>query len=275
MNTIYSTSCLSRRGHSIVSLLVVMACLVVLFVILMTALQGVMGGGEGGRGRENTVRNHADRMNLAGIHQGMATFAASNNGRLPVPSEIYPSLNKTADTTAALFSLMLSDGYVVAKQLVSDQEQSPFVNYYTGDARGLRGVTMPGQAPNLDIGFRADLHSESHVSYAHMPLLGRRLQENWVLGGPSNFPLLGNRGPAQGQPSPDSYACDPTTGEWAGNVLFADGHVEFSRSVHLTSRSVGGQADNIFALEDDYTGSDAFLTFVLRIDVNGFEFQHD
>ena len=107
-----------------------------------------------------------------------------------------------------------------------------------------------------------------YSSYAHQPLFGQRKATSWRAVGDSTRPLLGTRGPrhtndgpASAQTDPDSYANSPTLllhgskREWAGNVVFGDGHFEFLTTMFPTQTQFdcgGSEAltkDNIFAMD--------------------------
>ena len=107
-----------------------------------------------------------------------------------------------------------------------------------------------------------------YSSYAHQPLFGQRKAISWRAVGDSTRPLLGTRGPrhtndgpASAQTDPVSYANSPTLllhgskREWAGNVVFGDGHFEFLTTMFPTQTQFdcgGSEAltkDNIFAMD--------------------------
>lgn len=270
----HSRSASFRRGTSLVGLLVTVACMVVLAVILMQALSQVKGVGAGGGGAPNTVTNFADRENLRGLFQGLAIDASG--GALMLPSRI-ASGSKSLDTTANFYSAMIAKGIARPSQFITHSNtESSFVNEMEGYNLNAYNP-MGGQY--WDPNFKADLNRESHASFAHMPLLGERLRRYWSVGASSTFPVLGNRGPLNGIPDPNSWTCDPNTGQWMGNLVFADGHVEYVQS--MTPPNVAYQArgqyatDNIFALEDGFLGVDAMLTFTRSISDQHFEMQHD
>ena len=132
-----------------------------------------------------------------------------------------------------------------------------------------------------------------YSSYAHQPLFGQRKAISWRAVGDSTRPLLGTRGPrhtndgpASAQTDPDSYANSPTLllhgskREWAGNVVFGDGHFEFLTTMFPTQTQFdcgGSEAltkDNIFAMDflcNGATGAagaakqgDAIIAFTIK-----------
>ena len=107
-----------------------------------------------------------------------------------------------------------------------------------------------------------------HSSYAHQPLFGQRKALSWRAVGESTRPLLGTRGPIHTNLGPESAVIDadifdasPTLllhgskKEWAGNMVFGDGHVEFLNTMFPTQVqfNCGGLEaaikDNIFAMD--------------------------
>ena len=132
-----------------------------------------------------------------------------------------------------------------------------------------------------------------YSSYAHQALFGQRKAISWRAVGDSTRPLLGTRGPrhtndgpASAQTDPDSYANSPTLllhgskREWAGNVVFGDGHFEFLTTMFPTQTQFdcgGSEAltkDNIFAMDflcNGATGAagaakqgDAIIAFTIK-----------
>jgi prepilin-type N-terminal cleavage/methylation domain-containing protein len=132
-----------------------------------------------------------------------------------------------------------------------------------------------------------------YSSYAHQPLFGQRKAISWRAVGDSTRPLLGTRGPrhtndgpASAQTDPDSYANSPTLllhgskKEWAGNIVFGDGHFEFLTTMFPTQTQFdcgGSEAtskDNIFAMDflcNGATGAagaakqgDAIIAFTMK-----------
>src|SRR5690606_34353286 len=175
-------------------------------------------------------------------------------------------------TSANFWSLLIAQNTVYPSMLISGAEQSMLVNeFYEYN----RNAYDPVNGQYWDPNFKADLERESHVSFAHMPLLGNRVRQYWTVGASSMFPLMGNRGPRDGQPNPESWNCDPATGQWKGNIVFGDGHIEYLDT--MTPPNVqyqrSGQyiADNLFALEDGHRGIDAILTFTRTISDSSFE----
>lgn len=256
-----------------VGLLITMACIVVLFAILMTSLNKAVTGQ--GSQQAGTVRSTVDEMYLYSMYQSLAVFGNDNKGLYPVPSAISGSKDVTEDTTANLFSVMVMQNLIPTKQLISGNEYSGYVvemqNY---DFAALN----PSKHVFWDSNFKADLSRLSNVSFAHEPLIGKRFTTEWNNRMTSTFPLIGNRGPQNGISSVNSLACG-RNGIWGGNLLFGDGHIIFTKDAigNGISYEDGGERfpDNIFKLETGASGGDAILSFTKAINKNGVELQWD
>lgn len=253
----------ARSGFSLLGILIAMACIVVLMVVLSQGLKGAMGTGPSAPAA-NSATAHADREYLRGLGQACVMFGTiTGGGDFPVPSDIADG-ERSLDTTANLYSALIAEGLVRPAQLISHNEENPNVVL---DADYNAGAFVPGRGVPWDPSFKADLATESNVSFAHLPLIGDRFRRGWSPG--SSTPIFGNRGPENGVPNPNSYTCDPTTGAWAGNVVFGDGHVEFLGATTLP----GG--DNLFAIEDGPLGDDAILAFTRAISEDDVTLQFD
>lgn len=132
-----------------------------------------------------------------------------------------------------------------------------------------------------------------HSSYAHQPLFGQRKALSWRAVGDATRPLLGTRGPIHTNLGPESAVIDadifdasPTLllhgskKEWAGNMVFGDGHVEFLNTMFPTQvqfNCAGLEVvskDNIFAMDflcNGVTGAaaaakqaDAIIAFTIQ-----------
>jgi hypothetical protein len=145
-----------------------------------------------------------------------------------------------------------------------------------GDAYDFESYS-PATSQFWDSNFKADLATESHVSYAHMPLVGERKNRWWqeTLGG--HFARLGNRGPRNGTPDPNSYTCDHK-GNWSGNMAFADSSVEWLTVMQVpavTPSDPSTTLDNLFASDEALAENDMLITFTRAITGAGAEYQHD
>jgi len=262
-----------RAGLSLIGLVVALGCLVILFALGLTALNRAMTGG--GTASKGTVRSMSDQLSLYALYQSMAAGALDHDGRFIVPSELVGDGDAAVDITANLYSAMVMENYISPEQLISANEFSPYVEADTD--YNYRGYDAVG-AVFWDGGFVADLEVLSNVSFAHMPLYGKRFERYWGSGLGPHTALVGNRGPKDGKEDPESYTYG-RDGRWAGHIVLGDGHIEHLRSFVAGSVFYRGEgaarADNIFAVEDGLEGIDAILSFTKRMTEDGPELQHD
>ena len=262
-----------RRGFSMIGILISMVCIVVLFALLMTSLNKAVTGQ--GSQQAGTVRSTQDELYLYSMYQSLAVFANDNKGSYPVPSAISGSKDVTEDTTANLFSVMVMQNMIPTNQLISGNEYSGYVE----EMKSYNfGALNPSQRIFWDKNFKADLQRVSNTSFAHEPLIGKRLTKEWNNRMSSTFPIIGNRGPQHGVNSVDSYACG-RNGIWGGNLLFGDGHIIFTKDAVGNSIAYEDDGerfpDNIFKLETGASGGDAILGFSKSINKTGVELQWD
>lgn len=257
-----------QPGFSLIGMLAAIVIIVILIAVAVPSLQNAMGPtGSGGGVQENQISTHADRTNLHSIFQGMFAMDMDVAGHLPTPSIVSGSRDKSQDTTANLFSMLIARANIHPSMLVSENEQSFYVDV---DADYNAMSYNPSSGVYWDPNFKADLTTESNVSFAHMPLLGERFKQGWIKGGPSMMPVLGNRGPKDGVGAGDSIFAGTA---WGGNIVYADGHIEFTYSFIVPTTYSGN--DNIFAIESDAQGGDGILSFTKSINEGGFELQFD
>lgn len=219
-----------------------------------------------------------DSAQLQEIHHGLIIFASQNKGRYPAPSLIDrgpdASLgdvdgigpeDSSLNTTANLYSAMIAQAYFDTDILVSPLERNPVVaedrdyNYSAYD---------PPNDVYWDPTFVADLETGSNVSYAHMSLVGEYMVRPWR----RTLAVFGNRGPADGIATADSYSCRKD-GSWFGSLVFADNHLE-THSASLGAR-IGGGPDNLFNVDPGLDGLDQVLAFTKEVSENKAILQHD
>jgi hypothetical protein len=262
-----------RRGYSLLGILLGVACMVVLFAISMSAMNKRITGG--GATTEGTVNSLKDQLNLRAIHQTLVVYAGDLDGRLLTPSLLVGSEDRSLDTTANFYSAMIMEYRVKPEQLISANEQSQNVwvdddyDYFVYDsAAGVR----------WDPAFAADLDTLSNVSFAHMPMFGRRHERAWRAHADSGLPLIGNRGPRDGVDDLASWTYG-RDGTWAGQMLYPDGHVEFVDSFTppglVLERNGEAVPDNLFAIDDGPEGEDAIISFTREMTETGPVLQFD
>lgn len=261
-----------RPGATILELLLVIICSAVLVVLILRVLMLI----EGAHG-EPLLR---DGTQIKQIHEAWIVFAGEFDGRFPTPSLVVgASQDSAVNTTASIHSMCIMQNYYSPELCVSPRE--PNANVMVCDDYDWEAYD-PAAGVFWDPAFRADLDDVSHVSYASMPLFGRRLTAQWAEGIGSGFAMIGTRGPKDGIDDPDSitYEFFGSRNEWSGNVLFTGGNVVFvdsftpKQAVYLDAEG-HEQPDNIFRFDDGLAGGDAILTIVTEMTPTGPIIQHD
>lgn len=250
-----------RHGNSLVGLLVAMAILVVLFAVLMSSMNVAVTGA--GNTTSGSVHSFADQLQLKGLAEACFIAGQGNNFKgAPTPSQRKGTDSNAPDTTANIYSLLIAERFADTSMLISKNERNP--NVWEKENYNFSAV-RPEQKSYWDENFRADLTRESNVSYAHVPLCGKRASYWTEVRLDTRFPLIGTRGPANGVANPASltYGRDNT---WAGFLAFGDGHVEFIQQFTVSSLQLpDGKPDNIFNLDTDPEGNDAVLAFTTQM----------
>ena len=261
-----------HHGISRLSVIAALLCVVILFAIALPLAN---------RYRRDRLFMK-DSAQLKDIHQAWISFAREYKGRYPVPGLIDrrpdPILgdmdgigpeDSSLNTTANLYSAMLSQNYFNSHIFISTFERNPAVEQY-------KDYDYNAYDPTNDVywdpNFVADLETGSNVSYAHMPLVGGRMVRQWRVSGAASLAVLGNRGPADGVASADSYSCRKN-GRWLGSQVFNDNHLEtLSATAGL---KIGGGPDNLFNVDPGLNGLDQVLAFTKEVKDNQAVLQHD
>ena len=264
--------CRVRPGATILELLLVIICSAVLVVLILRVLMLIVGAHG-----EPLLR---DGTQIKQIHEAWIVFAGEFDGRFPTPSLVVgASQDSAVNTTASIHSMCIMQNYHSPELCVSPRE--PNANVMVCDDYDWEAYD-PAAGVFWDPAFRADLDDVSHVSYASMPLFGRRYDEQWMESYDARFAMIGTRGPKDGIPDPDSITCEffGPRNEWVGNVCFNDNHVDVldsftpRQAVYVDAAGVE-HADNIFRFDDGLVGGDAILTIVKEMTPTGPIIQHD
>lgn len=256
----------SRRGVTLVEILVVAAVIVVLISIALPAMLQT----------SITSRHTRDATKVRAIHQ--ALFSWSNGGRdqYPLPSELdvgNTTLGPTAfkDATRDIISILVFNGMLSLEDCISvDEPSSQIKAYKRYEFREPAAAAAENKALALwDPAFRALPADTSRgpvnrtgapggFSFAMMPPIGTRAQA-WRKTMSSTEVIVGNRGglyqyegtpPFGGwvlQTSPGIplgtrsmatrfYYRGDATSKTRGNVCFNDGHVVFEEHLSADSR---------------------------------------
>jgi len=224
----------------------------------MTSVQKAVTGGKG-KSVQGSVWGMQDQIQLQLIGQAMTIDAMTNAKGFLVPSELSGSRDERDNTSAHFWSALIKQNLVAPKQLVSPTD---------------RGWVEPAQLSYnsgfWDPNFSADITQTSNVSYAHMPLWGKRLKRRWNPNA-GRFPILSNRGPQDGVEGTTSTTLDDD-GVWRGWVLMADGSIEWNEGTTTPvrwNRQDGISRDNLFLVEEEDSDGDAILGFTDEMDDYG------
>ena len=234
-----------------------------------------------GNGKRTRMRTLKDATQLGQVHKAMVVFAHDNDEAMPRPGLIdrHPTdvggrkmnvpgrgeEDLAANTTANLYSMLITMRYFTPELVVSPVERNPKV---AADKDFNYDAYNPAEDTYWDDAFTANLSDGSNASYAHLVMSGERMHMHWKNTLDAQFIVLGNRGPAAGEPDGRSHTCGPH-GTWAGNVMFADNHSEFISTftpASLKPRHGSTQPDNIFATEAGPGGDDCILSFTRGFD---------
>jgi prepilin-type N-terminal cleavage/methylation domain-containing protein len=271
---------MKKRAFTLVELLVVISIIAILIGILMPALANARA----------SARQLEDAKKQQSIHQGWLTYGASNKEDFVMPSHIdtlpHPTLGEQRgfgapdwqqNTTPFVHSAAIMANLYTPKDLMAPAEPSPHVynkeyNYDSYDPYNQDGDV------HWDVNMKGDLTpggAGCHFSYASMPVFGDRRDREWRTGGSSDFPILANRGPKDGQHFENSitYRIHGNPDSWQGNVIFNDNHSDHLMhwlDPKITFRDHHGQApDNIFTFhvhdEVETYGSDVVLMVVTEL----------
>ncbi len=242
------------------------------------------------RAARASARQFKDESQIRGVTQSMIIFAGNNGDNFPLPSSLDRRNETTAevgaakDTTANIFSLLISQGFVPTEMLVSPAEVNPRIKVFPDYAFYRPARAVDPKNAYWDPAFSADFTNghTGNTSYATMCLTPER-RALWKSNNQRN-PIVGNRGPhvskveigSDGKPS---ATLDPAASNtlkihgkpdtWEGVIGFADNSAEYvqtmSPKLQYTTSDKTKRADVLFFDEpDDASKTNAFLTITIK-----------
>jgi type II secretory pathway pseudopilin PulG len=250
------------HGVTLVELLAVVAIITLLIGLLLPALSRTL----------SVSRTMRDGTQIKSIHQSMMAHAGSSKGqRMPTPGLINRvgtvpgsgAEDYSQNRTQRLYSALVAENLFNTDILIGPTEVNPQVRQladYNYDAYQPASDSYWDPAMQAQVGGMAGSTQVSHTSYAHLVLVGYRKTERWRATGDSSTVHMGTRGVKDGLTQGPDYTNSPTlrlhgsSRMWAGNLCFADNHVEFVET--FTPEGVAWECDtapltkdNIFAAE--------------------------
>jgi hypothetical protein len=259
-----------RRGFSLIGLIVVVAVMAVMYALMFESLKGIQTGtDESGRAVPTSKGRLTDMFQIQQLMQSLNVHGLGGKGGFPRPSD--KTGEASDDVTANLYSLLIAERIVSPSALISTMDQGNVERYEQYDWN----VWDPSEGEYWDTGFSADLLDVSNVSYAHMVLYGDRASHWSSRKMDSTMPIVGNRGPRDGEDDVDSWVCDPNTGRWAGYFAYGDGHVMLVQGLGDARRRFAGGEDHVFRIDDEDQHGDAILGFTSDMTRNGPILQWD
>jgi hypothetical protein len=265
----------TRPGFSLIGTLITMACLLVLMVISLNAINRAITGA--GTALPGTVRSTQDMAQLYRLHQAFYIAGRDmHESHMPVPSAMVGSDDYGLNTTANLYSALIARQYLTPELLVAANEFNPYIGPMFG--YNYFAAHNPVNGIFWDMNFSADLSRRANVSFAHMPLSGERYERGWNLDLSPRVVMFGNRGPKDGIDNPESFTYG-RGGVWGGHIVYADGNIVFLQTFtpdNLRYELAGEtHPDNIFAMETGPFGSDVILAFTEEMTSDGPVLQYD
>lgn len=273
-----------KRGFTLIELLVVMAIIALLIGLLLPALAKA-------RAQAKLLK---DGTQIKQIHAAWVTFSNDFDGAFPTPGlidrrkvdignglEDIPGRgpeDEGANNTAYVHSAVIMQNYYTPEIVVGPTEPNGNV-FVKDDYNWEKYDITPDEDRYWDTTMKCKLQTESNVSYASLPLVGRRKSNQWRATFDSKFAILGNRGIKDGQirESDITYEIHGGRKQWNGNVCYNDNHVDVHATfvpegVEYQDQDRESRADNLFKNDNgnnELEGTDIWLIVVSRVRAAG------
>jgi prepilin-type N-terminal cleavage/methylation domain-containing protein len=233
----------TKKGFTLVELLVVMAIIALLLGLLLPALAKARA----------TARQVKDQTQVKQVHTGLLTAANDTQGVYPLPGEINRAavpgapgngqipgrgnIDETVNQHANLWGAMIGRNFLSAQIMVSPAESNGKVIPATTYNNNIINPAADIYWDNSPTSFKCDLTNICNTSYATMPIdNSSRRRAQWRNTGDSRFAVLGNRGTRGGAITGTPFTASKTLeihggrNEWDGNTAYNDNHVDYGRT---------------------------------------------
>jgi len=245
-----------RKAFTLIELLVVISIIALLIAILLPAL---------GAARE-TARRMQNSTHLRGIHQGLYNYSQENKGYYPgivLTANGPDTLNNTqfplafpelgsgvinSETNRGRMGILVVKGYITSEYAISPSE--------------INSAMTPWQ--------QGTDFTEANNSYALLNIQdrqGRRLEWQDTANSQAFIGSDRNTTKPTNISAPESVHTEVGSGEWAGGVVWNDGHTAFEQSHIMETTRFGNQTntgDNLWTQTDEPVSARRLLNGLMK-----------
>jgi len=280
-----------RFGFTLVELLVVISIIAILIATLLPALSTA----------QRNTKLSSDMQRTRQIYTGWVAYSSSNEGQFPTPSDIdrMPVMSAGQQIEmdgrgaqqwgynhhAAVHAASVALNIYGPQLLVSSDDANGNVHLYEEGSRESYYNPQPpigGDDVHWDYNFSCDLETGSNVSFASMPLHGKRFRKQWKAGGSSGYTLISSRGPYNGVQQEQGNLCHAYRNygppdKWEGLSVQNDGSTNSIDSFWPTfiPELTGGVKDNLFMYDCGVSNGQAGVCDANSFDSLCILYSHD